>query len=185
MDGGVLLLPDGDGASALGDEQEGVLAHGELHGDIKTRILNEGKKDLTQSLCILDEYIDTQEGARAIMFLSADNEVGKYAKVRYEVAAKNAKTVAERAFDADKAAKLDSLQSQLLPYMQAAVIGNKMLERAEQQVSHDMSERAGTIYFQDTSVLVYDFGKVFSALYDILLLHRFKVLYHFIVNHIV
>ena len=121
---------------------------------IKTRILNEGKKDLTQSLCILDEYIDTQEGARAIMFLSADNEVGKYAKVRYEVASKNAKTAAERAFDADKAAKLDSLQSQLLPYMQAAVIGNKMLERAEQQVSRDMSERAGTIYFQDTSVSV-------------------------------
>ncbi|OUQ80551.1 hypothetical protein B5E43_03350 [Flavonifractor sp. An100] len=56
--------------------------------------------------------------------------------------------------DADKAAKLDSLQSQLLPYMQAAVIGNKMLERAEQQVSRDMSERAGTIYFQDTSVSV-------------------------------
>ena len=95
-----------------------------------------------------------RSGARAIMFLSADNEVGKYAKVRYEVASKNAKTAAERAFDADKAAKLDSLQSQLLPYMQAAVIGNKMLERAEQQVSRDMSERAGTIYFQDTSVSV-------------------------------
>lgn len=79
------------------------------------------------------------------MFLSADNEVGKYAKVRYEVASKNAKTAAERAFDADKAAKLDSLQSQLLPYMQAAVIGNKMLERAEQQVSRRYVRTSGAL----------------------------------------
>lgn len=124
---------------------------------IKTRIINEGQDDAGRINGILDEFINTQEGARAIMFLSGDSEVGKFAKTRYEMAVKNSKTAAERQFDADKAAKLDKLNGELIPYFQASIIGGKMLERAESQVNTDMAEWAGTFYFREDNTAPFVF----------------------------
>ena len=74
---------------------------------IKTRIVAEGQNNEVLIGRIADDYINTQVGARAIMFLSGDSEVGKLLQDYYPRAAQNAKSAAELQFEKDKAAELD------------------------------------------------------------------------------
>ena len=62
---------------------------------IKTRIVAEGQNNEVLIGRIADDYINTQVGARAIMFLSGDSEVGKLLQDYYPRAAQNAKSAAE------------------------------------------------------------------------------------------
>lgn len=114
---------------------------------IKARIINEcgGQSALVERL--LDEFIYSQKGARAIMFLANDTEVGKVVKPFYPIAAENARTAAEKRFDEAKAAKLNEIDKALIPLMQMAVTGNAMLEQAENRVSADWAAEAAKLYF--------------------------------------
>lgn len=116
---------------------------------IKTRIVTEGQSNDTLIGRIISEYINTQVGARAIMFLTGDNEVGKAVLPFYKIATENAKTAAERKFEVDKAAALDKLDKALVPYLQADIIGGAMLTQAQEMVGVGMSEVCDAIYFPD------------------------------------
>lgn len=116
---------------------------------IKTRIVMEGQGNDTLIGRIIDDYINTQVGARAIMFLTGDSEVGQALKPYYPTAAQNAKTAAERKFEADKAEKLDKLERALIPYLQADVIGSGMLDQAQEMVGRGIVEVGDEIYFDD------------------------------------
>lgn len=76
---------------------------------IKTRIINESKEQPVLIRRIIEDYIFSQKGARAITFLANDPEVGEAIKPFYSTAAENAKTAAEKRFDEAKAAKLEQL----------------------------------------------------------------------------
>jgi hypothetical protein len=78
------------------------------------------------------------------MFLSNDSQIGKLIKPYYSTAAINAKTAAEKQFDADKAARLDKLDEQIAPMIMNQVIGQAALKVAEERVSKDEAEWAGT-----------------------------------------
>ena len=114
---------------------------------IKARIVNEcgGQSALVERL--LGEFIYSQKGARAIMFLANDTEVGKEIKPFYSIAAENARTAAEKRFDEAKAAKLNEIDKALIPLMQMSVTGNAMLEQAENRVNADRAAEAEKLYF--------------------------------------
>jgi hypothetical protein len=114
---------------------------------IKTRIVNECQNSPVLVERVLDEFIRTEKGAQAIMFLSNDSQIGKLIKPYYSTAAINAKTAAEKQFDADKAARLDKLDEQIAPMIMNQVIGQAALKVAEERVSKDEAEWAGTFYF--------------------------------------
>ena len=114
---------------------------------IKARIINEcgGQSALVER--VLGEFIYSQKGARAIMFLANDAEIGKEVKPFYPVAAENARTAAEKRFDEAKAAKLERLDKETIPLLQMAVTGNAMLEQAEDRVNADRAAEAAKLYF--------------------------------------
>ena len=114
---------------------------------IKTRILNEchGQPYLVE--CVLNDYINTQVGARAIMFLANDGEVGKEVKPHYIRAAANAQSVAEKRFNEQKAEKLERIDGEVAPFYLNAIIGEAMLKQADERVNSDNAERAATHYF--------------------------------------
>lgn len=114
---------------------------------IKARIINEcgGQPALVER--IIGEFIHSQKGARAIMLLSGDAEIGKEVKSFYSVAAENARTAAEKRFDEARAAKLDEMNKALISLMQMAAIGNAMLKQAEDRVNADIAVEAAKLYF--------------------------------------
>lgn len=114
---------------------------------IKARILNEGKEQPVLIKQIVEDYIFSQKGARAVMFLANDAEIGEMIKPFYSVAAENARTAAEKRFDEAKAAKLEQMDKALIPLMQNAVIGDAMLKQAEDRVNADISAEAARLYF--------------------------------------
>ena len=116
---------------------------------IKTRIAAEGQNNGVLIGRIVDDYINTQVGARAIMFLSGDSEVGKLLQDYYPRAAQNAKSAAELQFEKDKAAELDRLESALIPFLQANIIGGGMLKAAEERVTADIVKQGDKLYFSD------------------------------------
>ncbi len=116
---------------------------------IKTRIAAEGQNNGVLIGRIVDDYINTQVGARAIMFLSGDSEVGKLLQDYYPRAAQNAKSAAELQFEKDKAAELDRLESALIPFLQANIIGGGMLKAAEERVTADVVKQGDELYFSD------------------------------------
>ena len=97
----------------------------------------------------MGEFIHSQKGARAIMFLANDTEIGKEVKPFYPIAADNARTVAEKRFDEAKAAKLEQIDKALIPLMQMSVIGGAMLKQAEDRVNADMAAESERLYFGD------------------------------------
>ena len=114
---------------------------------IKARIINEcgGQSALVER--VLGEFIYSQKGARAIMFLANDTEIGKEVKPFYSVAAENARTAAEKRFDEAKVAKLERLDKETVPLLQMSAIGNAMLEQAEKRVNADRAAEAAKLYF--------------------------------------
>lgn len=114
---------------------------------IKARIINESGGQFALVERILGEFIYSQKGARAVMFLANDTEIGKAVKPFYSVAAENARTAAEKRFDEAKAAKLAELDNAMIPYMQNAVIGDAMLKQAEDRVNADIAAEAARLYF--------------------------------------
>ena len=114
---------------------------------IKTRITAEGQNSDTLIERIVRDYINTQVGARAIMFLTGDSEVGQTLKPYYAEAAENAKTAAEVKFEADKAAELDKLDKALIPFLQADIIGHGMLDEAQKMVAEGVAEQGDELYF--------------------------------------
>lgn len=114
---------------------------------IKTRITAEGQNNDVLIGRIVDDYINTQVGARAIMFLSGDSEVGKLLQDYYPRAAQNAKSAAELKFEKDKAAELDRLDSALIPFLQANIIGGGLLKAAEERVTADVAKQGDELYF--------------------------------------
>ena len=116
---------------------------------IKTRMVAEGQNNEVLIGRIADDYINTQVGARAIMFLSGDSEVGKLLQDYYPRAAQNAKSAAELQFEKDKAAELDRLESALIPFLQANIIGGGMLKAAEERVTADIVKQGDELYFSD------------------------------------
>lgn len=114
---------------------------------IKARILNECNGEPVLVERILGEFIHTQKGARAIMFLANDSDIGNLVKSYYMPAAENARTAAETRFDADKAAKLAQMDKEITPLLQMSVIGDAMLKQAEDRVSDDNVKIATDYYF--------------------------------------
>lgn len=114
---------------------------------IKTRILNECQNSPVLVERLLEDFIHTEKGARAIMFLSNDSEIGKLIQPHYTTAAANAKTAAEKQFDADKAARLDRLDEQIAPMIINQVIVQAVLNAAEERVGKDRAEWGATHYF--------------------------------------
>ena len=114
---------------------------------IKARILNECGGQPTLVKRILDEFIYLQKGARAIMFLATDTEVGKNVKPFYSLAAENARTAAEKRFDEAKAAKLDEIDKTIVPLMQMGAIGDGMLQQAKDRVNADIWAEGTRLYF--------------------------------------
>lgn len=114
---------------------------------IKTRIVAEGQNNDALIGRIVDDYINTQVGARAIMFLSGDSEVGAALQGYYQRAAQNAKSAAEKRFEEDKAAELDRMEHALVPFLQANIIGGGMLRVAEEQVADGIVEQSDEVYF--------------------------------------
>lgn len=116
---------------------------------IKTRITAEGQNNDALIGRIVGDYINTQVGARAIMFLTGDSEVGQALKPYYAEAAQNAKTAAELKFEADKAAELDKLDKALIPFLQAGIIGLGLLDEAQKMVGEGVTEQTDELYFDD------------------------------------
>ena len=114
---------------------------------IKTRILNECQGQPALIRRILDEYINTQVGARAIMFLANDGDVREDVKPYYTKAAANATSVWEKRFYEEKAEKLDRLDKEIAPFYLNAIIGDAMLKQANERVSQDAEEQAPGYYF--------------------------------------
>ena len=67
----------------------------------------------------------------------------------YPRAAQNAKSAAELQFEKDKAAELDRLESALIPFLQANIIGGGMLKAAEERVTADVVKQGDELYFSD------------------------------------
>ena len=114
---------------------------------IKARILNECGGQPAMVERVVGEFIYSHKGARAVMFLANDAEIGKLMKPHYATAAENARTAAEKRFDEEKAARLEQMDKAIIPYMQMAVIGDAMLKQAEAFVSADEAARAASVYF--------------------------------------
>ena len=108
---------------------------------IKSRIVNECDNETTiqavQVERVVEDFIHTEKGARAIMLLAGDSEIGKLLKSYYPTAAQNAKTAAERKFDADKAAKLDQLSTEHGKMIVNSVIGGAVLQAAQERLNRD------------------------------------------------
>ena len=75
--------------------------------------------------------------------------VGKLLQDYYPRAAQNAKSAAELQFEKDKAAELDRLESALIPFLQANIIGGGMLKAAEERVTADVVKQGDELYFSD------------------------------------
>ena len=117
---------------------------------IKTRILNECQNQPVLVERVIGEYVNTQKGARAIMFLVNDPEIGKLIQPHYKIATQNAQSAAEKRFYADKEAELNKKMKEINPMTQDDVIGTAMLDEARQRVQDDVVEQANTYYFPET-----------------------------------
>ena len=60
-----------------------------------------------------------------------------------------ARLKAELQFEKDKAAELDRLESALIPFLQANIIGGGMLKAAEERVTADVVKQGDELYFSD------------------------------------
>lgn len=122
---------------------------------IKTRLVNECKNQPVLAERVIAEYINTQKGARAIMFLANDPDISKDSKIsemlksHYNTATQNAQSAAEKRFYADKEAALDKMMSEINPLTFNDVLGTAMLSEASEWVGMDKAEKAGDFYFHE------------------------------------
>jgi len=114
---------------------------------IKTRLLNECQNQPVLAERVIGEYINTQKGARAIMFLVNDSEVGELLKIHYSTAMQNAQSAAEKRFYADKEAALNKMMSEINPLTFNDVLGTAMLSEASDRVGRDNAEKVNDFYF--------------------------------------
>ncbi|NLE26485.1 MAG: hypothetical protein GX625_14300 [Clostridiaceae bacterium] len=114
---------------------------------IKTRLLNEAQNQPILAERILGEYIDTQKGARAIMFLANDSDIGKLVKPFYSRAAEQAQSASEKRFNADKAAELNQADTQIIELTKTTLIGGALVKVAADRVRADERLLADSIYF--------------------------------------
>jgi len=121
---------------------------------IKTRLMNEAHNQPIIAERILDEYINTQKGARAIMFLANDSELGNMVKRFYSRAAEQAQSASEKRFNADKAAEMAKIETQIINLSRTAIVGSALVKVAADRVRADEQERASSIYFGAETVNV-------------------------------
>ncbi len=114
---------------------------------IKTRLMNEAQNQPILAERILSEYINTQKGARAIMFMANDSDVGKLIKPLYSQAAEKAQSASEKRFNTDKATEISKIEKQIIKLLQTALIGSAMEKAAKDRVSSDEQERSNSYYF--------------------------------------
>lgn len=114
---------------------------------IKTRILNESGNNPVLVERILKDYINTVKGARAVMFLANDSEIGKCIKPHYDMAVNNAQTVAEKRFVAEKEATLDKIADEINRMEVNRTIGAALLKQSNERVTADFVDRANAIYW--------------------------------------
>ena len=114
---------------------------------IKTRLMNEAQNQPILAERILGEFINTQKGARSIMFLANDSDVGKLVRPFYSRAAEQAQSASEKRFNADKTAKLDEANTQIIDLTKTTLIGGALVKVAADRVRADERERADSIYF--------------------------------------
>lgn len=118
-----------------------------LQSLIKTRILNECGKNPAMVERVLNDYINTQKGARAIMLLTNDKEVGDWTKQYYDTATANAQTPAEKRFIAEKAVALDKIADEVNRMEMNYTIGSSLLKQSHERVTADFVDRANEIYW--------------------------------------
>lgn len=118
-----------------------------LQSLIKTRILNECGKNPAMVERVLNDYINTQKGARAIMLLSNDKEVGDWTRQYYDTATANAQTPAEKRFIAEKAVALDKIADEINRMEINYTIGASLLKQSHERVTADFVDRANEIYW--------------------------------------
>lgn len=114
---------------------------------IKTRIMNECQNQPYLVERVVGEYINTQKGARAIMFLANDNEVGGLLQFYYNTAMQNAQPAAEKRFYADKEAELNKMKDEIDSLKRTDIIGSSLLDEAKQRVQDDIVGRTNDHYF--------------------------------------
>lgn len=114
---------------------------------IKTRLLNECQNQPVLVERVIGEYINTQKGARAIMFLVNDPEIGGLLQIYYNTAMQNAQSAAEKRFYADKEAELNKKMSEINPLTFNDVLGTSMLSEASDRVGRDNAEKVNDYYF--------------------------------------
>lgn len=114
---------------------------------IKTRLLNECQNQPVLAERVIGEYINTQKGARAIMFLVNDPEIGGLLQIYYNTAMQNAQSAAEKRFYADKEAALDKMMDEINPLTFNDVLGTSMLSEASDRVGRDNAEKVNDYYF--------------------------------------
>lgn len=118
-----------------------------LQSLIKTRILNECGKNPAMVERVLKDYINTQKGARAIMLLTNDKEVGDWAKQYYDTATANAQTAAEKRFISEKAVALDKIADEVNRMETNYTIGSSLLKQSHERVTADFVDRTNEIYW--------------------------------------
>lgn len=126
-----------------------------LQNLIKTRLVNECQNQPVLAERVIAEYINTQKGARAIMFLVNDPEMSKEPKISevlkgyYNTATQNAQSAAEKRFYADKEAALDKMMGEINPLTFNDVLGTAMLSEASERVGMDSAEKTNAFYFHE------------------------------------
>ncbi|MGI6751540.1 MAG: hypothetical protein ACOX4U_02840 [Anaerovoracaceae bacterium] len=126
-----------------------------LQNLIRTRLVNECQNQPVLAERVIAEYINTQKGARAIMFLandpeiSRDSQISEVLKSHYTTATQNAQSAAEKRFYADKEAALNKMMSEINPLTFNDVLGTAMLSEASEWVGMDKAEKVGNIYFPE------------------------------------
>lgn len=142
---------------------------------IKTRLVNECKNQPVLAERLIAEYINTQKGARAIMFLANDPDISKDSRIsevlksHYTTATQNAQSAAEKRFYADKEAALDEMMSEINPLTFRDVLGTAMLSEAYDRVGNDKVEKVGDFYFPENKEL----HKMASQMTESTLLYEF------------
>ena len=123
-----------------------------LQNLIKTRLVNECKNQPVLAERVIAEYINTQKGARAIMFLANDPDISKDSKIsevlksHYNTATQNAQSAAEKRFYADKEAELNKKMDEINPLTFNDVLGTAMLNEASARVEMDNAVKADDYY---------------------------------------
>ena len=118
-----------------------------LQSLIKTRVLNECGKNPAMIERVLNDYINTQKGARAIMLLSNDKEVGEWTRQYYDTAVSNAQSPAEKRFISEKAVALDKVADEVNRMEMNYTIGASLLKQSHERVTADFVDMTNEIYW--------------------------------------